>query len=461
MALRHCHIAENRVSFVILAIAVSLHGAALAQEPAAPTRNPTPTDKSVDSTSAAVPAHDDTLARPPEVTPDFGGDLWSRQKLTGNWGERRPSLAEKGVTIDSDLSQFYQGVAGGGLRQQFRYGDYFDMVLNVDGEKLGLMEGFFFKMRFEANFGDTVNEATGAFLPVALSLDLPKSNGAAAITDFLFIQAFSESFALFAGKLDTLDGDANAFASGRGKDQFLNTSFVFNPVTLNGIPYSALAAGFVLLKDREPYFTFAAMDATDHTTTSGFHRAFADGVTLNSELRVPVKLLGLPGHQMLGGTWSSKEFTALQEDLRFALPALNVPINPVRGSWNVYYNFDQYLVTDASHPQKGWGIFGRAGISDGNPNPLKYFLSGGVGGNSPLRGRANDTFGIGYYYTGKSSQLGPDIGPFFRDGQGFEAFYNVGVTRWFHLTPDLQVIRDTLAGVDASLVIGLRGKIDF
>ena len=48
-----------------------------------------------------------------------------------------------------------------------------------------------------------------------------------------------------------------------------------------------------------------------------------------------------------------------------------------------------------------------------------------------------------------------------RDERGFEIFYNVGVTPWFHVTPDLQVITPTLGLAETSVVLGLRTKIDF
>jgi len=44
---------------------------------------------------------------------------------------------------------------------------------------------------------------------------------------------------------------------------------------------------------------------------------------------------------------------------------------------------------------------------------------------------------------------------------GFEIFYNVAVTPWCHITPDLQVITPTLGLAETSIVLGLRTKIDF
>ena len=87
-------------------------------------------------------------------------------------------------------------------------------------------------------------------------------------------------------------------------------------------------------------------------------------------------------------------------DLAFAAPPPSEYPEPVvpgfatlPDSYTFYYGFDQFLVQYSDKPQQGWGLFGRASISDGNPTPLRYFLSAGLGGNSPFRTERGDTFG--------------------------------------------------------------------
>ena len=298
---------------------------------------------------------------------------------------------------------------------------------------------------------------TGSYGATSVLANLPSLNTEDLIlTNVVFTQALSEQFVVFFGKMDTLDGDMNAFAHGRGKTQFLNTNFVFNPIAVQTIPYSTLGAGFAILRDFEQIFSFSVLNATDTTTTSGFSELFADGVVLAAELRLPTSLLRLPGHQGIGAGWNSKEYTALGQDPRVIFPG--VPITPKDGSWNVKYSFDQYLVVDPCDPTRGWGIFGRAGISDGNPNPLKWIVSCGIGGNSPLRGREADRFGIGWYY-GAANQ-----GTFFKpnDGTGVEMFYNIAVTPWFQLTPDLQILDGgSMRNPDTAVIVGLRANLVF
>ena len=95
----------------------------------------------------------------------------------------------------------------------------------------------------------------------------------------------------------------------------------------------------------------------------------------------------------------------------------------------------------------------------GVPNPIKWIASFGVGGHSRLPGRGADRFGIGWYYGAASSQLGPFFNP--DNGTGGELFYNIAVTPWFQLTPDLQVINGGVPNSDTAVIFGLRGNLVF
>ena len=416
-----------------------------------------------DSTTGGSCAAQSACADAVAAAPIFGGCCWERAKLTGDWCGCRTCDAQQGVTYDFDSTNYYFGVTSGGLDREFEFGGHNDYVVNIDCGKLGGQEGLFIKLRAEHRYGEDINGDTGAFLPSTLETDLPVADSEAVyLTNVLFTQMLSDQFGVFIGKLDTLDGDQNAFASGRGKTQFSDLAFIFNPVALRTIPYSTLGCGFVYLKDGAPFFTYTLLNATDTTTTSGFDELFAQGVAMSAEMRVPVKLGGLPGHQLFGSTWNSRDFVSLGQDPRVIYPDL--PIARQSGSWSLYWNGDQYLYVDPKNTARGWGIFGRAGIADNDTNPLSWFLSSGVGGTGLFCDRPFDTFGAGYYFAGTSSEIGPIIQAAFGpigDGQGVELFYNYQVTPWCHVTPDFQVVMPSREQVDTALVVGVRAKIDF
>jgi porin len=301
-------------------------------------------------------------------------------------------------------------------------------------------------------------------LPSNVLADLPVPDSEDVyLTDVLFTQMLSETFGVFFGKMDTLDGDANAFAHGRGKTQFSNIAFVATPIGLRAVPYSTLGTGFLILGEgAEPLFTFSVLNATDTARTSGFEELFNEGVVLSAELRLPTEFFGKPGHQLVGAAWNSRDYVALGQDPRIILP--NVPIARQSGSWALFWNFDQYLYVDPSDATRGWGVFGRAGIADDDTNPIEWLLSFGVGGNSMLRGRTADTFGVGWYYSATSSELAPFLAAALGgigDGQGVELYYDIAVTPWLHITPDLQFIIPAREAIDTATVAGVRARLIF
>jgi porin len=223
-----------------------------------------------------------------------------------------------------------------------------------------------------------------------------------------------------------------------------------------------LGTGFVILDQGEPIFTFSVLNAKDTARSSGFDELFNEGVVLSPELRLPTNFFGLPGHQLFGGTWSSRNYIALDQDPRIVLP--NVPIERADDSWSLYWNCDQYLVVNPQNPKQGWGVFGRAGIADPSTNPIAWFASAGIGGNSKLFGREQDTFGIGYFYSGLSNQIAPLISAAvggIGDGQGTEIFHNFNITPRLSITADGQVLLPSRPDVDYTLITGIRANLRF
>lgn len=451
--------------------------ATLAQVPPAPVLSPnpvpsvSPSDRIETTTSdqSIAPAQSPTLnqqpttpAIAPSVAPANQANTFD-DALFPSLALQRQQLAESGLTFQNNLTQFYFGNTAGGAEQDFRYAGHGDYLANFDFGKMIGTPGAFLKLRAEHRFGETINDAAGVVLPPTLAGDLPVLNSTNVyLTNVLFTQALSESFVLYTGKLDTLDGDMNAFAHGRGIRQFSNAAFVANPIALRTIPYSTLGAGMAWLLEGEPWLVFNVLNATDTTRTAGFNELFNDGVALATEMRIPTNFFGKPGHQLFAGTWNSRDFTALDQDPRILFP--NVPIAKQTGSWSLYWNCDQYLVTDAANPKRGWGYFGRAGIADQGTNPIGYFLSSGLGGSSPLQSRERDSFGVGYYYSKTSDDIAPFINTIFGgfgDGQGVEMFYNIATGKRLTITPDMQVLVPSREQLDTALVVGLRANYNF
>jgi porin len=382
--------------------------------------------------------------------------------LVGKADGFRDRLADAGVTILADNTGFFIGNANGGFAQAFDYAGHGDYCVIADGGKLGLQEGTYLKLRAEHRYGQTIVGNVGCFISPTLIADLPVYDSAELyLTNVLLTQELTEAFSVFAGKMDTLDGDMNAFAHGRGKTQFSNMGFVFNPIVGATVPYSTLGTGFVLHPDDGPMVMVTVLNSTDTTATGGFDTLFSDGLLLSAAVRVPTHFFDRPGHQLLGGTWNSRTYTSIAEAY---IPYPDVATPTTRGSWCLYWNCDQFLVVDPADSKRGWGLFGRAGIADAKTSPIDAFVSFGCGGNVPGRIRRDDTFGVGWYYASSSPQIGTLITSQFGpvgDGQGIECFYNYAVTPAVRITPDVQYVVPSLRLAEPALIAGVRALVSF
>ncbi len=398
-----------------------------------------------------------------ELTYGCGSSVNSACDDCGRKLSCREQWAESGITFSNNLTQFYFGTVAGGRDQNDRYGGHGDYVANFDFGKLGVQEGLFLKVRAEHRFGESIVQDTGALLPATLATELPVVDSRDLyITNFVITQALSESFVTFAGKVDSLDGDVNAFAHGRGIRQFSNVAFVANPIALRTIPYSSLGAGFAYLNNGEPLFSFLLINPTDTTRSTGLGELFAEGVAMSSELRLPTNFMSRPGHVLFGATYSTRDYVSLEQDPRIVLP--QIPIGRSSDSWSLYYNSDHYLHVDPCDSSRGWGYFSRAGIADNQTNPISYFWSVGLGGSSIVPGRKSDTFGVGYYTSETSDKIGPLLSAALGgvgDGSGVEAFYSIQATKTIAITPDVQWISQAQQSLDDAYVLGVRANVAF
>jgi porin len=395
-------------------------------------------------------------ATEPASADPYSGGFFTRSTLTGDWGGARNDLAEKGVTFDATLTQVEQGVVSGGKNGSWKYGGRGDLTGLLDTQKLGLWPGGFLTVELEGNWSNSVSGKAGAISPVNTNQLFPLPTGDnVALPALNFAQFVSPYAGAVVGKLDTMSGDANEFAHGKygkGDTQFLNTAFNINPTILMEAPYSTLGAGVIGLPTKDPdeaIVSFIVLSADGKASTDGFDNLSGNRLSFNGEGRVRTDFFGVTGHQLVGAIYSNKQFTSIDQRIQFEplqrrLGLGTQTIAKKDGSWAVYYNFDQFLYETDKAAGHGVGVFARFGASDGNPNLMQYFYSAGVGGKGLIPGRPLDQFGIGYYYLSiKNPTLQvPIVGTksFLRDEWGFEAFYNIALTPWLLLTPDVQVI---------------------
>jgi porin len=236
------------------------------------------------SLSARVGAQDTSPKDP------YSGDLLSRSTLTGDWGGFRNEWAAKGVTIDMNITQIGQGVVNGGKSGAWQYGGRGDLVVNLDSQKLGLWPGGFFNLELEGNWALSVNQNTGALMPVNTSQTLPLPPGDIfGVPAWNFTQFLSPYFGLTLGKFATItstSGDMNEFAHGKGDTQFMNMALNFNPLLAFTVPYSTLGTGLVVLPTKDPkeaIVSLLVVSTNGKPNTSGFGDLNGNAITVAGE----------------------------------------------------------------------------------------------------------------------------------------------------------------------------------
>jgi porin len=441
-------------------------------------------------------------AQPYDVPPTWGGDFWSRPRLTGDWFGFRDEMGKRGVVVDIDFLQILQGNATGGRDTGVSYGGTADYTLNVDTGKLGLWPGGFFKIYAMSGFGDSENSDAGVISAVNMAALLPEPNTSTALMNLTYMQFFATWIGVFAGKLYMLDADTNDFAHNY-RTQFLNFGLNINQAATLA-PISAWGGGIVLVPWKDALMTVSVMDPSGTPGSNNLGEAFADGVLVGAEGRVTIRPFGLTGHQLVGGYWSNKERLTIDQDptnigtfllttrfprlvdpgpvlrrlLERFFPQLLVPVQPAKTqnyTWTIYYNFDQYLWNPSNDPTRGVGIFFRFGASDGQVNPVKYAYNVGFAGNGVVPGRPDDSFGVGW----SRIQFSNNLVPFLRDAlhlgldheDAVEMYYNFAVTKWLGLTVDLQIVNPglkktltssgELKDMSTAVVGGLRAFVRF
>jgi len=414
------------------------------------------------------------------------GEFPHWQRLTGDWGGARSQLEDIGIKLDMSVTNILQGNAHGGrsTNNGLRYSGSNDLELTLDTGKMGLWPGGTFIIKAEGVWGGGIDRKVGALLPV--NFDAAKPGSAEPgfgldegcrflLSEFIYTQALAEGkLILIAGKLfgGSRGFDGNVFANDE-QTQFMNVAFRNNPLIPGFLPYTTLGAGFVVNPTEWLSILTAAADSDGRAKTTGFETAFHGDVntTVIHEWVFTIKPFGLPGHQRVGFAWTCKDVPRVRPNEPFGStgtlavkllgPDLAQKVVKTLATYDdggdnvmVYYNFDQFLYTEADDPTQGIGLFGRFGWARQDVNPAAHFYSIGVGGKGVIPDRDRDTCGLGYYFL----DLSNDLPAQFHSEQGIEMYYSIEVFPWLHISPDFQIIMNPGGGDfhDCSLVYGLR-----
>jgi porin len=430
------------------------------------TTNPSSTISQPTSSKDKAEKEQSTLTAASSPEPET---VWSRESLTGNWAGIRKRWEEQGVKFELSWTNFFQGVASGGLETGFTYGGKLTGELILDTTKLGWWKNGQFQVKVDNRYGDSASEPTGSLIPVNTGLFVPKESGTAtSVTALNYTHIFplskpGDMVLLSLGRFDTLDLVVEPLIGGSGIGKFMNVNHVAPTHEGRNVPLVTWGSTVAWVRKGEPFFTVAALDSADSSTTIGLNRLFEKGVTIMPAIILPTHFGGKAGHQGIRASWSSQTVTPFDQVRALILPLPDRPVQRKSGSWSVTYSFDQYFREIPGFPRKGWGLFGQLGFADRRTNPIQTFINIGIGGNSPFKKRPRDLFGIAYSFNSISGDLKDALDPLvrLRNEHELEAFYNLALTPWMHLSPDFQVVRPARPRADIAVVPGARLKFVF
>jgi porin len=382
--------------------------------------------------------------------------------LTGDWGGLRKGLVERGVVTDLSFTQYYGGLMSGGVADDgFDFGSRADAMVHVDFGKLGLWEGGGFHVHGETRFGEAAERRfprSGGLWPVNTGVVLPLgASERLEATSLYFTQRLAEKTMLMVGKINVIDllaGDP--FFGGWARDRFMNIAFVAPP---SGVVPPTIMGAVVSHRWDEISVTGMAFDPEDRTGDYWPSDLFASGVNLSLAVNWAGKVAGRASGIGVTGTYSTKDGADLGELL---LPP-DVRGGGKSGAYNVAVTASHLVYERADAPGKGLGVYVKAAVADGNPNPIEGSVIFGVAGHGVFRSRPDDAFGIGFYRYEWSDALVTGLAPVLGLGAetGVEVYYNFAVTPWFRLSADVQWVDPARSAVGQAWVGGLRASVQF
>ena len=406
--------------------------------------------------------------------PDYAGDLWTRARLTGDWGDLRQDWAERGITMTVDWYQSYQDLVNGGRTDTSASSANLDYRLNLDLMRMGVVPGALVSVRGQSRFGDTVNGASGLLLPVNTysSVPLTSDPGAEvdiAVTELNWTQFLSDKVGLLAGKITTL-ATANEFLGGEGRSQFMNFQLSFPAVVAQVSPYSTLAVGALGMPNPDWTVSTFLMNLEDASTSSGFDD-IGDGTTWATTIDYLGSVKELPGGWSLGMYYAFDAEFGKVDGLNIDPGSGEISMSTESEAWALSWGGWQYLLAEQGaetvdprngrQDLQGLGLSVMAGLADDDTNPVSWALAFALSGRGSIPGRDDDTWGAGYFYNDLqdldlSAAIALD-----NSTQGLEVYYDIQIFKSTSLTLDAQWTESAVASVADATILGARLNVAF
>lgn len=326
------------------------------------------------------------------------GVVWASPAAADDWAMPitavQKSLADAGVNLGFGVTGFGQGLAAGDGTYGIQFGGKADVLLGLDGGRLGLWNGFGVSAHLEQEFGQNANNlGEGSIVPVNTALAFPLLDGSTTDLSLNLSQKFGDNVSISLGKFNMLDVlAATALIGGGGETTFWNLGLA---APISGVTPAYLLGGILSVKTTPATFTLMVYDPRDAHDPNVVEHPFATGATTSLSATIPVPLDGLSGFHTFRVAYSSATGLDLDTVGELLLPSGSAAVDTKQGYYYGSYAFQQFLWQDPDKPSRGWGLFGEFEATDGNPNPVSAMVFLGLGGSTP--GRLDDRWGVAWF----------------------------------------------------------------
>jgi porin len=409
------------------------------------------------------------------ATNTWAEDIWTRDKLTGDWWGGRTYLSDHGIDIGLRLSQYYQAVTSGGRNTNDEYGGTMDYRLNIDTNKLlGTWKGFSVNMHARTRFGqDILADAGDLVVPnTGMLTPLPGDYHGTDITGLTVNQYFpvgEEHLGLLTlGKLDIIDAVTMFFPSvGYGQEGFWNVNALVSAMPWFGaVRGLSLYGGWLATINKEHQIGQSAIivTGTENVTTewSSVSDSF-DDVWIAAFHRFLWKLDDKPGYFMVFGGYSTREQPSNEPHDHVIIPGQGIEDTDEENPWDIALYISQVLWQAEGDPTRKATILIGGTAGPDNPQFAQYNFFTALEGYGLMASRPHDRMGVAGWYNWLSDNFKDLVSPVtdLQDTWGFELYYNFAINKWLHLSPDLQLTQNAREDDDLAVIAGVRLVVDF
>ncbi|MFA6133100.1 MAG: carbohydrate porin [Phycisphaerae bacterium] len=388
--------------------------------------------------------------------------LLERDTLTDNWFGFGKKLEEQGLTVTLSATQIYQQNLHGGLSTHRRAGRYqggYDLELTFDLEKLAKIPGGSVYVLGEGSWSNGIDPSSvGSIFGVNGDVigTIPIQ-----VSELWYEQSFlNEKVIIRAGKIDLTGGfeckgcpvafDGSHYANDQ-TTQFLNGALVNNPTI--PFPWQGLGAAAYVTPVDFWYVAAGAGDAEADARETGFNTAFHGSDRFFSIYEtglmpeIPSGKGDLRGAYRVGMWLDPRQERLDGEGYR-------------NDNIGVYTSCDQMVLKEKNDKEdtQGLAAFFRWGSAPAQTSVIRCFWSVGAQYQGLLPDRDNDIVAFGV----AQGNISPAADLEASHETALELYYNIEVTPWLHISPDVQYIFNPGgdAGNDA-VVVGMRVLIAF